>query len=184
MKSADDLKMQWAGGRDVWPKVPLLKDNSGFVHVQTRVKDADEDESEQNWPDIVKQSVLFGFGAYNPRGQTLPDDINDKQHILLYNDITNSIKKYTDAKFWEAASIWEDGSSEKGFILAFGRNQQEEGLQLSVNLARKYDQGAIYQFNLEDGKLMRDTIAVLDDGTEARVEVIMDSSVDISPFLK
>jgi len=35
----------------------------------------------------------------------------------------------------------------------------------------------------EDGRLIRDTIAVLDKGTDATVEVVVDFSVDLSPFL-
>ena len=184
MKSTEDLKVQWAGGRDVWPKVPI--GSNEFIHVQTKVRTAndDDDDSSNDWPEIVKQSTLFGFGAYNPRGQTFPNDVNEKQHALLKKDIETSMIDYSDVgKFWEGASIWEDGSSEKGFILAFRESHANEGLNLSVNLARKYDQGAIYKFEMENNRLMRDTIAVLDDGTDAKVEVIMDSSTDLSPFI-
>jgi len=98
-------------------------------------------------------------------------------------------------KYWEAASIWQDGSSEQGFILAF-REQENEGLELSIALARKYNQGAIYRFRLEQeqeqegdrtsSRLMRDTIPVLDEGTEGRVEVEIDDDavVDLSPVLQ
>jgi hypothetical protein len=138
----------------------------------------------RNWPDIIKESTMYGFGAYNPRGQALSNDINIKQHALLEKDIEHSLAKYpaSVAQYWEAASIWEDGSSEKGFILAF-RDKKEEGLAISIELARRYNQGAIYQFAMEGNSLMRDTIAVLDEGTEARVEVVMDEVVDLTPFL-
>ena len=77
---------------------------------------------------------------------------------------------YSDVgKFWEGASIWEDGSSEKGFMLAFLESHAEEGLNLIVNLAHKHDQGAICKFEMEGDRLMRDTIVVLDDGTDAKV---------------
>lgn len=183
MKSTEDLKVQWAGGRDVWPKVPVS--STEFIHVQTKVRTDDDDvDSSNDWPEIVKQSTLFGFGAYNPRGQTFPDDVNEKQHALLKKDIETSMIVYSNVgQFWEGASIWEDGSSEKGFILAFRESHADKGSNLSVTLARKYDQGAIYKFEMEGNRLMRDTIAVLDDGTDAKVEVIMDSSTDLSPFL-
>jgi len=180
MKSAQDLQIQWAGGRDVWPRVPT---ENGFVSIQTKVQDDEDDDSSNvagstsDWPTIVKESTLFGFGAYNPRGQTLPDDINRKQHALLKHDIEESLEKYPQfvAQFWEGSSIWEDSSSEKGFILAF-REEKERGLQLSINLARRYNQGAIYKFTMEeDGRLMRDTVAVLDKGTDAKVEVVIDA---------
>ena len=177
MKSAQDLQIQWAGGRDVWPRVPT---ENGFISIQTKVQDDDSSNvarSTSDWPTIVKTSALFGFGAYNPRGQTLPDDINRKQHALLKHDIEESLKKYSQfvAQFWEGSSIWEDLSSEKGFILAF-REEKERGLHLSIDLARRYNQGAIYKFTMEeDGRLMRDTVAVLDKGTDAKVEVVIDA---------
>eukprot|EP00557_Chaetoceros_sp_GSL56_P001431 CAMPEP_0176498224 /NCGR_PEP_ID=MMETSP0200_2-20121128/12195_1 /TAXON_ID=947934 /ORGANISM="Chaetoceros sp., Strain GSL56" /LENGTH=193 /DNA_ID=CAMNT_0017896393 /DNA_START=139 /DNA_END=717 /DNA_ORIENTATION=+ len=187
LKTTQELKIQWAGGRDVWPKVPV---DDGFISIQTKVRDPISDDGVsaahgvRDWPMIVKESTMYGFGAYNPRGQVLSNDINEKQHKLLQKDIEDSLAKYSVsvAQYWEAASIWEDGSSEKGFILAF-REKKDEGLALSIDLARRYDQGAIYQFTMEDGHLMRDTIAVLDDGTEAKVEVVMDEQVDLTPFL-
>jgi len=203
-KCVDDLRIQWAGGRDVWPNVPIDDSGGGsFISIQTKVKkentDITNDRDDQNyekssWPEIVKQSTLYGFGAYNPRGKTFPLEINEKQHSLLHQDIQRNLAQYPKsiATYWEGASVWEDGSSEKGFILAF-REREDEGLQLSTDLARKYDQGAIYQFRFENGstagdgvksRLMRDTIAVLDEGSEAKVEVeIDDSSIDLSPFL-
>ena len=192
MKTAQDLQIQWAGGRDVWPQVPH---QDGFISMQTKVKDhssSSSSGSSYEWPEIVRESTLFGFGAYYPRGQTLPNEMNEKQHALLRNDIENSLMPYSDmTKYWEAASIWQDGSSEQGFILAF-REQENEGLELSIALARKYNQGAIYRFRLEQEKegdrtssrLMRDTIPVLDEGTEGRVEVeIDDAAVDLWPVL-
>ena len=203
-KSVDDLRIQWAGGRDVWPKVPIDDSGGGrFISIQTKVKkentditnDNDDHNNEKSsWPEIVKKSTLYGFGAYNPRGKTFPLEINEKQHSLLHQDIQRNLAQYPEsiATYWEGASVWEDGSSEKGFILAF-REKEDEGLQLSIDLARKYDQGAIYQFRFENGstagdgingRLMRDTVAVLDEGSDARVEVeIDDSSIDLSPFL-
>jgi hypothetical protein len=218
-QNVDDLRIQWAGGRDVWPRVPIDIGNFGngnrmehdninnFISIQTRVKDKDSfsgkstrsptdnpndsintcTTNKRQWPEIVRESTLFGFGAYNPRGQELPLEINDKQHALLHTDIQNALAQYPNsiATYWEGASVWEDESYEKGFILAF-RQKEEQGLELSIELARKYNQGAIYQFqHLEDGdRLMRDTVAVLDEGSDARVEVeIDDSGVDLSPFL-
>ena len=81
MKSTEDIKVQWTGGRDVWLQVPVS--STEFAHVQTKVRTDDDDDSSDDWPEIVKQSTLFGFGAYNPRGQTFPNDVNEKQHALL-----------------------------------------------------------------------------------------------------
>ena len=160
------------------------------------------------WPEVVMQSILYGFGAYNPRGQTFPDDVNKKQHLLLQNDIEQGIQQNPNLKdgalWWQGASTWSDGSTERGFIVAFPKFPKE-GLNSSssnsrnssnssnsnrvidlekahdwiVELAKKYDQGAIYRFEYRNGKLYRETVAVLDEGTDASVEVLRDYDVDI-----
>ncbi len=190
-KSVDDLRVQWAGGRDVWPRVPIeTQEGQDFISIQTKVKDNNSESvdlkaNKPEWPRIVKESTLYGFGAYNPRGQELEVEVNEKQHALLHKDIQNALSHYPKsvATYWEGASIWEDDSFEKGFILAF-RDKKKDGLELSIELARKYKQGAIYQFQIEDGEnLIRDTVAVLDEGSDARVEVeIDDSGIDLPPF--
>ncbi len=198
-KTAQELQIQWAGGRDVWPRVPIIggegEGQGQFVSIQTKVKGEHPAATTtatidiMEWPDIVKQSTMFGFGAYNPRGQTLPDDINIQQHALLRNDLEQSISP--PVIFWESAAIWEDGSWERGFMVAFPKsNNEQEGQELCVNLAKKYNQGAIYKYVMEEEEtngalhLMRDTVAVLDEGTDARVEVEIDTDADLSSFLE
>jgi hypothetical protein len=57
------------------------------------------------------------------------------------------------------------------------------GHEFIVELAKKYDQGAIYKFEFLGGKLMRETIAVLDAGTDASVQVLRDGvTMDLSIF--
>jgi hypothetical protein len=226
-KTTEELQSLWAGGRDVWKAVPIIispstststKSSSSSpssskesIDIQTKIRDVTEsvesyDSKYKNndWPDIVKSSTLYGFGAYNPRGQIVPDEINQKQHLLLENDIRNGIiahkEDFDNVYWWQGASLWEDGSSERGVIVAFpkshnyshSRNKNDVGMderkakeqEFIVELAKKYDQGAIYKFEYIDGRLMRDTIAVLDVGTDASVEVIQDNDVaiDLSLF--
>ena len=272
-KTVEELRIQWKGGRDVWPKVPLLPEEiieapsvsvdgdadgdrdadavvvglntTKYISIQTRVKVNNDDfeksmsystrnsndihktlhqnENENDaqaltqrqrhkrtppWPQIIQEYTLFGFGAYNPRGQEAPDDVNERQHDLLRQDIQSALSRYTTidthgntntnmmmATYWDSAAIWEDGSSEEGFIIAFRNNGMpsssslhvQEGLKMSIELARKYDQGAIYKYTYEyrhgndfaergggGGSLIRDTIAVMDEGSEATVEVEID----------
>ena len=249
-KTVEELRIQWKGGSDVWPKVPLLPGKNHLntnksVSIQTRVK-ANDDDNDKNvscsnssdinkpknqfendaqapthkrtlpWPQIIQEYTLFGFGAYNPRGQEAPSDVNERQHDLLRQDIQSALSRYTIAMatYWDSAAVWEDGSSEPTFILAFHtapfndtKEQAEEsddsmwrisssslsspsssslhvqeGLKLSIELARKYDQGAIYKYEYKHdfpemgrgGRLIRDTIAVMDEGSEATVEVEID----------
>ena len=177
-KTAQELQSQWAGGIDVWRAVPVANDET--ILICNRVQRPDEPTASSEWPAIVQRSVLFGFGAYNPRGQTLPDDINEQQHASLQADIEEGLKKYaTTATFWEAASLWEDGSSEKGFIIAVS-SDLSQAQRWVVELATKYNQGAIYKFHYENQqRLVRETVAVLDPGTDATVSVIRDDSIPI-----
>jgi hypothetical protein len=182
-----DLQTQWAEGKDIWPNVPVLSDGKMINHhrvmIQTKVVPNTGTSSISQWPDIVTSRILYGFGAYNPRGNIVPDEINIEQHQKLNQDIVDSLKTIPDAVWWEGASIWQDGSSERGFILAFPKKDAERGLELSVNLATKYNQGAIYKFEYQQERLIRNTIAVLDEGTDASVQVeIDDSPLDVNPF--
>ena len=166
-KSLDDLRLQWAGGRDAWLRVPLtstpLKHNEpNFIpFLLTKVKNGGGDHScskrfensnvaaataeyESAWPPIVRESILFGISAYNPRGQEAPLETNQKQHLSLYNDIQRIVAKQHPCPttagpaitFWDAVGIWEDGSYEPGFILAVPRKMENQGLAWSMTLAR------------------------------------------------
>jgi len=107
---------------------------------------------------------------------------------MLKADITDGIARLFptgETVWWEAASQWEDGSSERGFIVAFNRAalfDKEAGKNWSIDLATKYQQGAIYEFQYEcdptvpsKGKMRRRTVAVLDSGTDADVEIVIDT---------
>jgi len=178
-KSTQELQSQWAGGIDVWSAVPLA--NGETLAIQNRVKRTSDgnDASEQDaWPDIVCDSILYGFGAYNPRGQVISDEMNEQQRALLRADVQRGLLTDAGATFWEAASLWEDGSYEKGFIVAIPSASSNSTLHQAqswvVDLATKYNQGAIYKFHFEEGRLMRETVPVLDPGTDAMVQVVRD----------
>ena len=205
---SSELQTQWAEGIDVWPKVPkevlnhcnvgTVDNNStttattnssssiDYIKIQTKVVPMTTNTSsftKSLWPDIVTSRILYGFGAYNPRGTVVPNEINIEQHEKLRQDIINSLKHIPDAVWWEGASVWQDGSSERGFILAFSKEDAEQGFALSVELATKYNQGAIYKFEYQQDRLIRNTVAVLDEGTDASVQVEMDDSpLDVNPF--
>jgi len=237
ISNADDesntnkLKAQWSLGRDVWKNVPILSaSSSSTVHIQTKVRleprpDNDtisssiSSSSSFSWPEIVQSSILYGFGAYNPRGEVMPDEINREQHLLMQSDIVNGLQQLNTstsqdtvlppAFWWQGASIWEDGSSERGFIVAFPkqnknmipssksgsqevleedhdhdekiRMKMKEAHDFIIQLAAKYNQGAVYRFEMEvhgQQRLMRETIPVLDAGTDACVEVEIDEYDD------
>lgn len=214
-----NLQQQWAGGRDIWPKVPLDLNPQNFTAIQTRVVESSSSlRSSSKWPDLVQSRILYGFGAYNPRGKIVAKEINQLQHERLKQDIVQSLDNtslwnstsrnssttrspnHSTTLWWEGASIWQDGSWELGFILAFDKEMAEFGLELSVALAKKYHQGAIYKFEYvprpfeeqdedslvssQEGRLMRQTIPVLDEGTDALVEIEMEDklTVDLSMF--
>ena len=195
---SSELQTQWAEGIDVWPKVPVSTVDSNsttattnssssihYIKIQTKVVPTSQNTSstKSSWPDIVTSRILYGFGAYNPRGTVVANEINIEQHQKLRQDIINSLKHIPDAVWWEGASIWQDGSSERGYILAFSKEEAEQGFALSVELATKYNQGAIYKFEYQQDRLIRNTVAVLDEGTDASVQVEMDDSpLDVNPF--
>jgi hypothetical protein len=123
-KSLDDLRLQWAGGRDAWLRVPLLattsseerennKHNQKFIpsiltkvvkeskgdgcsgeNCDENVVGGDIESSSSPWPQIVQESILFGISAYNPRGQETPLETNQTQQALLQKDIQRAIAEY------------------------------------------------------------------------------------------
>ncbi len=162
--------------------------------------------------------------------------MNRAQHLLLQYDIQSGIRELEKQQqqegnhdhdknvfWWQGASIWEDGSTERGFIVAFqkqvnnsgngsdsdsgnciGKNVEEEeklkrrmqkAHDFIIQLAAKYNQGAVYRFEFEferendssdvrRGRLVRETVPVLDAGTEACLEVEIDdeATIDLSLF--
>ena len=192
-KSLEDLRQQWAGGRDAWLNVPLTTDtdNKEFLPVLlTRIqKPQDSSTNASQWPRIVQNSIAFGLSAYNPRGQELPLEVNQNRQAKLNEDLLRA-KSNSELPLtvWDAIGIWEDGSAEPGFILAVPCSMEKEGLALSSSLAKKYDQGAIYRFKLDpDGVMVRDTIGVCDPGCEAQAHIEIDieaSEVEIQALLK
>ena len=82
--------------------------------------------------------------------------------------------------WWDARGVWEDGSSEPGFIVAVERGDQENQNKLLeaegkiVKLAEHYEQAAIYKFVYEHNVLLRSTVPVLDPTTEADVPIELD----------
>ena len=185
----EDLRAHWKGAKDIWPSVP--DDDQGQTRsIQSRVRQANESDvalCPQNWPRVVRNSELYGMGAYNPLGQTGTDEYNTSNHELLRKDISRMFgEKSSDVVWWEAASYFADGDTEPGFIIAFNRalsvDDLNNGEKLVVDLAKKYRQGAIYKFEYKEGsgssigKLFRSTIPVLVPDTEATVEVVMEVS--------
>eukprot|EP00933_Yihiella_yeosuensis_P006889 TRINITY_DN111710_c0_g1_i1.p1 TRINITY_DN111710_c0_g1~~TRINITY_DN111710_c0_g1_i1.p1 ORF type:complete len:172 (-),score=33.58 TRINITY_DN111710_c0_g1_i1:43-558(-) len=164
-----DLRDLWAGGRDCWPELP-----SGEC-IYTRPAVGSEAPSE--WPEIVQESILFGLGAYNPRGKEQAEDVNKAQHQQLDTRLEEGLKSIGCGIRWASSSVFEGGLEEPGFIVAFQKRSDTElikGRALVIELATAFEQGAIYEFALKDGRLMRSTVPVLNPDTEADVEVVRD----------
>lgn len=173
------LQAQWAGGRDIWPAVPVAKGQQ-TVRIETRIKQENE-TTKSHWPTVVQKSILYGLTAYNPRGMLVAQDVNEKQQVLLKCDIINGLQEdFPNGCWWDAASLWEDGSCEPGFIVAFDReilkqNELAMAKDWIVKLAITYEQGAIYefQFNKSKERLIRSTVPILSPDTQADVEVVI-----------
>eukprot|EP00535_Pseudo-nitzschia_heimii_P011521 CAMPEP_0197196334 /NCGR_PEP_ID=MMETSP1423-20130617/32303_1 /TAXON_ID=476441 /ORGANISM="Pseudo-nitzschia heimii, Strain UNC1101" /LENGTH=289 /DNA_ID=CAMNT_0042650129 /DNA_START=80 /DNA_END=949 /DNA_ORIENTATION=- len=263
-RSSVELGRQWAGGRDVWLRVPGdAPGDERIASVVTKVRvvaaavaaagvvpetprrqpsdeddggndgndngevvdgikparnddDDDDDTSSSSsapsspssaWPRIVRDSVLFGLGACNPRGMEGVHDeaTNRALHEELFRDLSDAagggyfdfdgVDVAVAVVFWDAFGVWPDGSFEPGYCLAVPPSEQDRGLALATDLAKRYDQGAIYRFRYDgngngdgDGTLRRDTIAVLEDADcEATVELVRighddDHPPDLSRF--
>eukprot|EP00929_Paragymnodinium_shiwhaense_P113407 TRINITY_DN81699_c0_g1_i1.p1 TRINITY_DN81699_c0_g1~~TRINITY_DN81699_c0_g1_i1.p1 ORF type:complete len:197 (+),score=33.60 TRINITY_DN81699_c0_g1_i1:59-592(+) len=172
---AEDLRGLWAGGYDVWPRLP----DGDCVYTRP----ATQSDATCQWPPILEKSVLFSFGAYNPLGEVREEAVNKAQHEKLGVELDIALQELGHGVRWASCGRFEDGSEEFGYTVAFdeGSSRSDEGRNLVRYLAERYEQGAVYEYKLREGRLIRSTVPVLLLDTEADVEVTRINE-DGSPF--
>jgi len=115
---------------------------------------------------------------------------NQERHEKLTKDLAHMLPHFRSRNNklikWDALSIFEDGTEEFGYVIALlNHNNKRDGTEEDGDLKRlrimirelaiKYDQGAIYEYEYisSNGTLMRKTVPVLDADSEAIVEVFL-----------
>jgi hypothetical protein len=108
------------------------------------------------------ENVLFALTAHNPLGITTDSAGNQVANDKLRTDL--AALKTATAGQWNAfgfASNWR----EDGFVVGFSPAYAADGQREIVDLAAKYQQGAIYKYEREKGRedsnsLLRSTVPV------------------------
>jgi hypothetical protein len=161
----------WAESYDCWVDAP----GSSQPIFACPQKNTD-DKGTNEWPDQVRTLSLpiFAFTAYNPRGQERSIEENLAANRLLENDLIklssggDGARAVTINTWWHGFGFNEAASwRESGFVVCAEHD-------VVLELARKYEQGGIYQFIFTDDPCVvrRCTLPVLLPNVEADVNLV------------
>ena len=121
------------------------------------------------WPEPFRNGRrVFCLTGHNPMGQTVSKDLNQKANEELLerimkgdfvtDDEVNITAKYI---YWHSFGFhMVEGWREDGFALSFNENEVAVGRNAVLNLARDFNQGAIYEFKVDEksGRLFRSVV--------------------------
>jgi hypothetical protein len=141
-RDARDLRELWAQSYDGWV-VPsgtvYLKPTTASLDAISRACDA--------LPSVVNEMFLFAVTGHNPMGIEVDATANAEANAKLLEDL----RRLTDVRaMWPSFGFSADWR-EDGYVCAF--EDRERGLEVMVEVAKKYAQGAIYAYEAvrEDG---------------------------------
>lgn len=159
-----ELQGLWANAYDGWIDVP----GEAGVVVYTKPVATPGDPAPTPFPHIVASSRLFALTGFNPMGEDRPIGENRAANEKLVLDI----QAMTPApKAWWRAFGFAHDWREDGFVVAFHEADAAEARAAIVELAVKYDQGAVYEYapKPDDAtRLTRKTVpAAMSAGVEA-----------------
>jgi Protein of unknown function (DUF3293) len=161
----------WAESYDCWVDAPGSSQPI-FACPQRNT----DDKGTNEWPDQVRALTLpiFAFTAFNPRGQERSIEENIAANRLLEKDLIqlsfggdgtrdSTIKTWWNGFGFNEAASWR----ESGFVVCAEHD-------VVLELARKYEQGGIYQFIFTDDPCVvrRCTLPVLLPNVEADVNLV------------
>jgi len=129
-------------------------------------------------PTIVRDYSMFALTGYNPMGEDRDLDSNQKENRQLKHDL-QQLSNPTPAYIWDSFGFAHDWR-EDGFVVAYNKKDAQAGEAAIIELAKKYQQGAIYGFthNHDHGNdgdvvsLLRKTIPAAMKDVEADTVVV------------
>mmetsp|Transcript_36825 Transcript_36825/g.41991 ORF Transcript_36825/g.41991 Transcript_36825/m.41991 type:complete len:192 (+) Transcript_36825:154-729(+) len=173
-----ELSERWASSYDCWIDAPGTEEPVYACPYQSAANDTQNaKESELTWPDATRNLLfpLFGFTASNPLGNEKSSFENENANKALKKDLQLLSSSSEHVAWWNSFAFgpsWQ----EKGFIISAERSEV-------ARLAKKYNQGAIYEFILDSKEdlsssfavaatALRKTIPVLIPDVEADIRII------------
>ena len=142
------LQTLWAEAYDAWIDVPGELGNSVVYAKPFDENIGFDDGSEQRklepFPSIVTSSVSFALTSFNRMGLHAELWKNRAANDKLQADLAN-LKNPEPKTFWKSFGFSKDWR-EDGFVVAFDLDDADEARAAIVTLARKYEQGAVYEY--------------------------------------
>jgi hypothetical protein len=174
-----DLQTLWADAYDAWLDVPG-EPRPSVVYARPAVPDPRVDASDDPareaagtaFPAIVTTSRSFALTGFNPMGTKTAMAKNKMANEALREDLA-SLERPKPRAVWASFGFAHDWR-EDGFVVAFHEaDDVAEARAAIVELAVKYDQGAVYEYAPapnDPTRLTRKTVpAAMSAGVEADV---------------
>lgn len=130
-------------------------------------------------PAALRNNTVMALTAFDPPGTSRDRAENAAANKLLWEDIMQLSIAPTCA--WQSYGFdLEEGWREDGFCLAFARADADAARHQVLELAKKYDQGAIFQYVYDEGekRLWRNTLGACLDMADVVPSVL--AAVDMS----
>ena len=172
-----DLQTLWADAYDAWLDVPG-EPTPSVVYARPAVPNPRREDASDHparvtantaFPAIVTTSRLFALTGFNPMGTKTAMAKNRLANEALREDLASLVRPRPRA-VWASFGFARDWR-EDGFVVAFHETDAAEARAAIVELAVKYDQGAVYEYapTPEDAtRLTRKTVpAAMSAGVEA-----------------
>ena len=148
--SSDDreagLQSLWADAFDAWVDVPGDADDVIFASPVDPSALATHSTPSAPFPPIVTDSRLFALTAFNPMGEDRPIAENRAANERLARDIRALDASPTPPAAWWRAYGFAENWREDGFVVAYAPSDAATGEKTILDLAAKYEQGAIYAY--------------------------------------
>ena len=146
-----DLQTLWADAYDAWLDVPG-EPHPSVVYARPVVPDRRVDEPRDGptredakpFPAVVTSSRSFALTGFNPMGTKTAMAKNRLANAALRDDL-DALRAPRPRAVWASFGFARDWR-EDGFVVAFDEADAAEGRAAIVELAVKYDQGAVYEY--------------------------------------
>jgi len=170
-----ELRELWAQSYDGWVDVPAGDVRTSVVYLKPTTASLNEiSRTCEALPSIVNDMYLFAVTGHNPLGVEVDAATNAAANAKLLVDL----RALRDARaMWPSFGFSADWR-EDGYVCAF--DDRERGLEVMVQVAIKYAQGAIYAYEpVRDGSararaLIRRTVpAAMGDVVADEVIMVM-----------
>eukprot|EP00631_Chrysoreinhardia_giraudii_P007543 CAMPEP_0197426132 /NCGR_PEP_ID=MMETSP1170-20131217/33806_1 /TAXON_ID=54406 /ORGANISM="Sarcinochrysis sp, Strain CCMP770" /LENGTH=214 /DNA_ID=CAMNT_0042953753 /DNA_START=70 /DNA_END=714 /DNA_ORIENTATION=+ len=122
-------------------------------------------------------ALAFALTAFDPPGVARSREANADENGKLWRDIVDDARP---ERAWRGFGCdFQENWREDGFILQFDPKHRDRARRVVLDLAKKYHQGAIYEYLAVDGALHRRTVGAALDAID---EVTPMASLDPTSF--